>query len=712
MSKLEGEPLIAKGAWSAAYLPARPFPLPHVAASLALLAAAGASFGLFCAMAAMGAHEVTAFVSKNVLSGEERMRMLLAFAAGLVGPAAVGAAVALRGGAGGAAAVRRVADLAAPLAASALVPSLLSYQAWYAKPLPYLVQLVLFVALLEFGARRAAAALPDFFADGAGRLAARWGRPLRGRGALVVVVLAAAAYAWFAARYTLLSHRRFATASFDLGINVNWMYNALHGQPFRCTVLYGPNGGNFIANHAILASYFLWLPFYALKPGAEVFLIYQAVLMGFAAVPLYLFASTQLPRLSAAVVALAYLMFAPMHGPNFYDFHELPIAVFFHFSLYYAIAKRRYALAWAAVVVIFLVREDTPVGLAVLGIFLLVSGLRPRFGLALAVASVAWFITIKFIIMPAAGTWWFANIYQDLMPAGERSYGGIIKTLATNPAFVVRSIWTDEKLTYFLHLFAPLALLPARRPGLLFLAAPGAFFTLLTTGYAPTLSIAFQYTTHWIPYLFAASVLALRLLGEGPGGVARRRGALATMAAAVLLHSYVFGAILQRNTFVGGFQKVEFSMSPAEEQRYREFKEIAALIPPEASVTSTEGENAHLAARMTSYSLRMYQGDSDYMLLHKPQMGGTTTSLARDAFSRNPYGLVARVGAYFLFKKGHDSPETAAAKAELGLATAGQGAGRGAAPPPPPPGAPPFDAPGDSPPTAPTTAPVRHPPVP
>jgi uncharacterized membrane protein len=648
-------------------LPRRPFPLQHVSTSLALLAVAGASFGLFCAIEQLTAPEIAAFVSSNKVPAGERRRLLVAFAVGLVVAPALGALSVLGCGPRAVGLLRRIADLASPLAVSALVPSLLSYQAWHQKPLYYLLQLVVFVAALEFTLRRSVAAVPPLFADALGR--ATLGRRLRGRGPLLVVLIAAAAYAAFAAYYTLLTHRRFCTASFDLGINVNWMYNALHGQPFRCTVLYGPNGGNFIANHAILASYFLWLPFYALKPGGEVFLIYQAVMMAFAAVPLYLFATTQLSRRSAAVVALAYLLYAPMHGPNFYDFHELPIAVFFHFSLYYAIAKRRYALAWAAVVVIFLIREDTPVGLAMLGTFLLLSGVRPRFGLALAVASVAWFITIKFIIMPAAGTWWFANIYKELMPEGEASYAGIIKTLVTDPAFVVRSLWSNEKIIYFLHLFAPLALLPARRAGLLFLAAPGFFFTLLTTGYAPTLSIAFQYTTHWIPYLFAATVLALRRLGEGPGGGERQRAALVTMGAAVCLHSYVFGAVLQQKTFVGGFQKIEFSMTPAEEQRYREFKQLAALIPESASVTSTEGENPHLAARKTAYSLRMYQGDSDYLLLHKPQVTGGSFDLVKQAFARNKYGLVARSGQnYFLFKKDHESPETEAAKLELGFA--------------------------------------------
>ena len=80
----------------------------------------------------------------------------------------------------------------------------------------------------------------------------------------------------------------------------------------------------------------------------------------------------------------------------------------------------------------------------------------------------------------------------------------------------------EEKLIYLLHMFAPLALLPMRNRALLLLAIPGFAFSLLTTGYDPTLSIGFQYTCHTIPYLFAATVLMLRVIGRGQDGVIKR----------------------------------------------------------------------------------------------------------------------------------------------------------------------------------------------
>ena len=235
----------------------------------------------------------------------------------------------------------------------------------------------------------------------------------------MLVLAGATFYAIYFSHYTLLNNRRLGTTAFDLGIHVNWSFNALHGNPWRCPVLFGPDGGHFLGNHAIFAM-FTWLPIYAIKPGPEVLLIFQSTIIAAAAIPLYLFARTQLPRWTAAGVALLYLLYAPAHGPNFYDYHELLPTVFWNFWLAWAIATRRNKLVCVFVPILFAHREDVAVGIAVLGVFLLVTGLRPRLGTALAVVSVAWFILIKFIVMPHLWQTWFADIYKDLQ--SERLY--------------------------------------------------------------------------------------------------------------------------------------------------------------------------------------------------------------------------------------------------------------------------------------------------
>jgi uncharacterized membrane protein len=254
------------------------------------------------------------------------------------------------------------------------------------------------------------------------------------------------------------------------------------------------------------------------------------------------------------------------------------------------------------------------------------------------------------------------------MAPGESGYGSIVKTILINPVFFASTLLKQEKLVFFLHMFAPLAFLPFRNQALLLLAVPGFFFTLMTTGYAPTLSIAFQYTTHWVPYLFASSVLALYLLSRGEGGVLRRRAALVAMLLGVLSHSYIFGFLFDQKNFTAGFQRPDFSYTPADHKRYTEFRRLVSQIPRTAVVAATESEIPHLSNRRTAYTLRDHHGDAEYLVIAKNRLGfGNTKNTLRDAFSRNQYGLLGKTDHFYLFKIGHLSQDTEAALADLGI---------------------------------------------
>ena len=627
---------------------------------LAALATIGAGVALFAQTAVLPDNALDPFVRENWMTATHREGFSWALLAGVL-VALVPALAYLAATRGrGLARLDWLRRALQPLALLAFVPTLLVWELASKTPLTYLCLLAAFTLALERTLRGAleVAAWPWRWPTGAttslDRLA-RWAPPL-------AVVAGALFYAIYFSHYTLLNDRRLGTTAFDLGIHVNWAFNALHGNPWRCPVLFGPDGGHFIGNHAIFAM-FMWLPIFALKPGTGVLLIYQASIVGAAAIPLYLFGRTQLPRLSAAAVALLFLLYAPMHGPNFYDYHELLPLMFWTFWLAWAIATRKNWLVCIVVPILYAHREDVAVGIAVLGVFLVVTGVRPRLGAVLAVVSVAWFITIKFIIMPRLWQTWFSDIYKDLQAPGDKGYGSVVQTVIINPSYFFKTLLTEVKAVYFFHIFLPLAFLPLRRAALTLLAIPGFFFTLLTTGYAPTVSIAFHYTMHWVPYVFIASILALRLLGEAPAGVARRRAAIGAFAAAMFFHSYAYGAIFQHHTFVGGFSKVEFQITPEEEARFQALERLAAMIPPDASVAATENEEPHISARLDAYTLRYYHGDAEYLLINAA--GSYASEVVNDAFARNRYGLLADEKGIYLFKRDYESAATAAAKAAL-----------------------------------------------
>lgn len=635
------------------------------------MAMVGGAVALFCRTITMAPPLLESFVRANWMSDEDRLPLFAAVLTGAI-LAALWSAIYLAASHG--AAIGRLEWLARasrPLLPLAVTPTLFAYDFAYRSALVYLALLAIFAVMVEWSLRDALAA----FAWPWRVPSLAWPRAWRRHLPLALVTAGAVFYGVYFSHYTLQNHHRLGTSAFDLGIHINWAFNALHGQLWRCPVFLGPDGGYYVGAHAIFAM-FGWLPLFALKPGGDILLVYQAAIVGAAAIPLYLFGRTQIPRWPAAIVALLFLLYAPIHGPNFYDFHELMPLPFWGFWLFWAIATRRNGLTALFVLILYAHREDVAAGIAVLGLFLIVSGARPRIGAVLAAVSTAWFILMKFVIMPRLYHTWFADIYKDLQTAGHPGYGSVVQTVLVNPLYFLKTLLTEVKAIYFLHVFLPLAFLPLRRPALALLAIPVFFFTLLTTGYAPTVSIAFHYTLHGVPYLFGATVLMLRLLSEtpragaprspaSPSGAIRRNAALGAMAAAMFFHSYAYGAIFQHHTFVGGFAKIEFEMTPEERHRYAALQRMLKMIPPDASVAASENQLPHVAARLNAYALRFAHGDADYLLVRRGDL--YVPGILKAAFDRHPYGLIASDLGIYLFKRDVVTPGTDVARAELGV---------------------------------------------
>jgi uncharacterized membrane protein len=659
---------------------AAPGALSRAALSVSTLAAVGFSLALSVQTAHLKQDKRDEFLISNVLGEAPRKVLLLSLLGGAVFPLLVCGLLWLIKRRRMARGLSTVADLLGPLCLTFSLPLFFIWQFGQQKTTYYLILLTAFVfasrALLTRAFRTAGELtrpawlrrprwlrLPERV-----RWPARLPRPrvpkIWASATLLVVI---AGYAAYMAHYTILRHRLIQTMAFDLGIYDNLMFNVIHGRFFKSPVLFGPGKFSYIAGHAEYAMV-LFAPIYALRPNAETLLWLQAILIAASAFPLFLFARRFISRGPALIVALAYLMFAPLQGFIFYDFHWLPIAIFFHFWLYYAIAARKNWLVIPLVLVLFAIREDVALGLGLLGIFLFLTGARIGLGVVLTAVSFLWFGINKFIIMPHAGTWWFENIYSELFADGKSTYGSVIVTLVSNPIFALTSFIRENKLVYGLHMVAPLAFLPLRKLAFVLLLIPGCVFTLMTTAYWPTVSIAFQYTSHWIPYLFLCLVLGLWLFKFETDGKAKFYAALVTLVIVVLSHSYNFGGVLQRESFSGGFSRVQFSMSDSEAKRYQALQEIIAKIPRDASVAAGEYMNPHISARKDAYVFRYDVGPVDYIFFSKNELDANFRKMLTDKLQKEPYGFVAHTGdEFWLFKRGLESPETAKMLQQLGM---------------------------------------------
>jgi uncharacterized membrane protein len=558
------------------------------------------------------------------------------------------------------------------------LPVLIDWKLWRGRELQFLALVALLGLALQRLVRLSLSTPPTFSASPPRwmtRIGAFFARASTGWPPLLVVIAAATGYAVFFSFHTIRNHYRLSTAAMDLGLEDNLVWNAVHWGPlFKSSPLGGPHAshGGF---HQTYFAYVLGL-FYRLSPRPQTLLIIQATLMGFAAVPLYFLAKRRLSDRLSCLIAVLFILYAPLHGANLYDFHYLPLATLFLWTVLNLIERGRYWWGALAVLVTLSIREDVSALLVIVGAYLLFTGQRPKAGMAISLVGALYFVAVKLLLMPRfmSGTESFIHQYSGLLPEGDRGYGGVLKTVIANPGFTLGIVLEREKLVYLLEIIVPLAFLPWVRPIGLLCSVPGFFFTLLATHYTPLIQTSFQYTAYWTTFLFVAIVANLGYMVDherapGPRGRAFRANRFAWVTAlfvCVVLTSYQFGALLQQNTARGGFGPYRFDLTSEDKARHERLYKLIAQIPPTATIVSSETIVPHVSQRKNSYTMRTGIYDAEYMLAWMPPRGDERSPVA-EAIRSGRYGVVDEAGEFMLAKKGYSTAKNAKVMSKYGL---------------------------------------------
>lgn len=465
-------------------------------------------------------------------------------------------------------------------------------------------------------------------------------------------------YASFFSYHTIVHHRNVLSASFDLGLEENIIYNVWHGAKpiLKSSPLGGPVASH-LGSHATWFA-FLLAPLYALWQTSENLLVIQAVLMGAAAIPLYLLARRFVSVTLSVFVAYCYLFFPGLHGANLYDFHYLPLGPFFLWFVLYFTERKRWFWVVLFALISLSVREDVAVALGFLGGLWLLSGRRPVAALGLLVLGAGYFVVMKGIVMHRAfgGGDAFVHQYKLLIPEGDKGFSGVVKTILSNPLYTLSTMLERQKLIYFLQIMLPLAFLPMRRFFGLWACVPGLLFALLSTEYPPLLKISFQYTTYWSAQLFPAMVLTLYWMDErvrvGAMSKAWKASWLSAVAVALLANTYQYGALLQHNTVEGGFGRYHFGSDTSDRARRHDLGVLLKMIPRNAKVVSSENIVPQLSNRADAYTLRIGAFDAEYFLFRLPCSRDEGKHVVR-ALAAGTHGVVKQSGEFVLAKRGH-----------------------------------------------------------
>jgi len=599
----------------------------------------------FC-LASLSARAVR-YVTENQVRHASRLALFLV-------PVATAAAVRLaapvfaKRGATGGARLRHWVRLGRPVLALWPLPALLFRGIFSANELFLMLLTAAVVLALEWSLRDENRTLP--FSWIARRTSSCLTSPRVPAAVMSVLVIGAVTFACYG---SIQVHRKMLTSIFDFGLFENLFWNTLQGRHGIAVER------QYFAEHAEFLLYVL-LPVYWVFPRSETLLVLQSVLIIGAAVPLFLLARHWLRSGWQAVALVAvYLAYPSVHGSVFYDFHFLALSVFFVLWAAWFYARRQLVPFWLFVVLAATCREDVALGIAAVGVGLVLIGRGRRLGFSMALFGGAWFALVKFVWMERFGSQVFVDYYADLIPHTEHGFRAVIQSVLGNPIYTLSRTLTEDKLLLALHLLTPLAFLPVRHRRLAILLLPGMLVVGLATNRSAITQFQFHYSMHFVPYLFIGSIVALAVRHSS-----ERWPTIAAMLVGSLIGAVQYSGFFG-DTFRTSFHDVSFDWQDADANRLRNMQALTQMIPPGASVAAGEHEGTHVSRRAHMRSVKDGIGAMDYVIYSTRSLRWGGDDAIRTALEAGEYGVLATRGDLTLLKRGAPTTKNTAAVRRL-----------------------------------------------
>ena len=482
---------------------------------------------------------------------------------------------------------------------------------------------------------------------------------VRGRWPAIAVAAMATAYAAAFAMLSVLRHRGFHTARYDLGNMTQAVWSASRGDLFTVTDTAG-NQVSRLGSHVdpILG---LFAPLWRIWPSPEMLLVVQSILVASAAIPAYLLARRWLANERLAVTfAAVTLLYPALQWATLFDFHAVTLAGPLILWCIWAADAGRYVPLAILATLAALTKEQVGLALAMLGLWMAVSLGRRRAGAILAAASLAWTAIAVWVVIPhyndAGGSAFVQARYGEL----GSDAGDILRTLVTRPWDAVELAATADGGRYVLTLILPLLALSLFAPLLAACALPELLLNLISSR-PEQHQIQYHYSAVLAPFLIAAAIRGLAFLRARPSSgalrwaVSRSWVVAGALLVGVIVGGYRVGPLPFWKHVPGGSRvKVEQYTVPP---RADALKAAVDAIPAGASVSAGNRLAGHLSDRRRVLTFPAID-DADYVLvdLERPDVdddvdpavhAGAVTALR----GRTDYLLMSERGGVVTFRR-------------------------------------------------------------
>lgn len=298
---------------------------------------------------------------------------------------------------------------------------------------------------------------------------------------------------------TVGNHYGLGTSAYDFGLYDQglWLLSRLK-TPFVTLM-----GRNLFGDHASLIL-ILVAPLYWLIKSTGLLLVVQSVVIGLAAMPVYLYARERIRNGAFAVLlGSAFLLHPAVAYSNLENFHpDSFLPLFLGFAIYAALT-RRWRVYTVAIVLALLVKEDVALIMVPLGIWVAIKRDR-RIGLLTIGGSVVYALFALFVVMrPLIGVPTL-NLWRIPFDGPL----GLVREAFTRPGNVVDHFLSGERPWYLWQMLVPTGFVFLKRPGLAMISGLVLVANVVSTfGYQH--EIEFHYSLVAVPAVIFGSAWAV-----------------------------------------------------------------------------------------------------------------------------------------------------------------------------------------------------------
>jgi hypothetical protein len=281
---------------------------------------------------------------------------------------------------------------------------------------------------------------------------------------------------------SLLRHYTFHSSVYDVGIFDQVLWNTAHGRPFASSLSHMSYLGDHFSPSLALLAPIEWLP-----RSLDLLFLAQAAMVAVTAWNVFELARRHLDPRTAWLIGVATLLSPALYCPILADIHPEPFMAAALSRALLDLDRGAHARAAVWLLVVIGGKEDAGILLASLGVLLAFEPRMRRFGIGLAVLSLAWTVTAMTVVMPAirppmpAGTPWH---YLDRLSHLGASPKEVVLTVLLHPLHTLYLCTTLPKLVMIVMLlgpfsFAPLHYLVPAVPVIAWAAIAGAPYTMV-----------------------------------------------------------------------------------------------------------------------------------------------------------------------------------------------------------------------------------------